>query len=124
MVPLIRVVIGNDKPLVDLLYKSTSVTINESFLKVLTFRSWFVDFWRKRVARGGCFAGVFSSVKMLAIQRDIFVLCMLVYVKCFSYLCNVLMRGVTFNGERGTVRGERLIATSRWLKLLINGFNR
>ena len=35
--------------------------------------------------------GVFG-VKILPIQRGIFVLCMLVYVKCFSYLCSGLMR--------------------------------
>ena len=28
-------------------------------LKRLTFLSRFVDFWRERVARGGCFAGVY-----------------------------------------------------------------
>ena len=28
-------------------------------LKRLTFLSIFVDFWRERVARGGCFAGVY-----------------------------------------------------------------
>ena len=38
------------------------------------------------MARGGCFAGVFSSVNMLAVLREIFVLRLLVYVKCFSYL--------------------------------------
>ena len=49
---------------------------------------------------------VLLAVKMLAIQRQIFVRRLLVYVKCFSYLCNVF-EGVTINGERGAMRGER-----------------
>ena len=65
-------------------------------LKRLTFLSRFVDFWRERVARGGCFAGVYFYGKNVS-DLGGGILRLLVYFQYFLYLC----RG--FVAERGNV---------------------
>ena len=61
-------------------------------LNRLTFLSRFVDFWRERVARGGCFAGVYFFGKNVS-DLGGGILRLLVYFQYYLYLCRGVCGG-------------------------------